>query len=159
MKKVKLILGVISIGMLFASCGSDTHENHEGHDDHSMMKNYEGHDHDMEESNELKLNDGKKWKINQEMMVHIDDMKTQVSKFSKGNKKDYAALGKSLTENTNLLTSSCTMTGESHNELHKWLHPYIEIVGELSEAEDEKEAAEELGKIQESITTFNQFFE
>lgn len=158
MKKTKIIVALFSVGLLMASCDSKGHDEHSEQDDHTEMESHEGHDHD-EASKELGLNDGQKWKINPEMMVHLDDMKSQVSTFDAASKKDYAALGESLSANINLLTSSCTMTGESHDELHKWLHPYIELVGELSEAKDDASAKVVFGKIQKSIATFNQFFE
>jgi len=57
-----------------------------------------------------------------------------------------------------LLTPNCTMTGKSHDELHKWLLPYIDLVKGLSEAKDETEAARQLENIQISLNTYNQYF-
>ncbi|MBK9047964.1 MAG: hypothetical protein IPL74_15190 [Bacteroidetes bacterium] len=51
------------------------------------------------------------------------------------------------------------MKGKAHDELHKWLLPYIDLVKELSEAKDETEAAKQFENIQTSFTTFNQYFQ
>lgn len=47
------------------------------------------------------------------------------------------------------------MKGEAHDELHKWLLPYIELVDHFSK----DKSNENLAKIQESFTTFNQYFQ
>ena len=39
------------------------------------------------------------------------------------------------------------MKGKAHDELHKWLLPYIDLVKELSEAKDETEAEKNNFKI------------
>ena len=47
------------------------------------------------------------------------------------------------------------MKVQAHDELHKWLVPYMELVDNL-----EKEASEAQFKaIQNSYTTFNQYFQ
>ena len=51
------------------------------------------------------------------------------------------------------------MKGKAHDELHKWLLPYIDLVKELSEAKDETEASKHFENIQISFTTFNQYFQ
>jgi hypothetical protein len=50
------------------------------------------------------------------------------------------------------------MTGKAHDELHKWLLPYIDLVGELEVAENEAEAAEFFEEIEQSFHTFNEYF-
>ncbi|MBK8111874.1 MAG: hypothetical protein IPO65_01705 [Saprospiraceae bacterium] len=51
------------------------------------------------------------------------------------------------------------MKGKAHDELHKWLLPYIDLVKELSAAKNETEATKQFENIQISFTTFNQFFQ
>jgi hypothetical protein len=51
------------------------------------------------------------------------------------------------------------MSGMAHDELHKWLVPYITEVNALSEAENETEARNAYVKIQDSFKTFNQYFQ
>lgn len=51
------------------------------------------------------------------------------------------------------------MKGKAHDELHKWLLPYIDLVKEFSESKDETTLNEQFQKIQTSFTTFNQYFQ
>jgi hypothetical protein len=159
MKKVKILVAVISAGMLFASCESSDHENHEDQENHSEMESHEGHDHHDEAAKELSLNEGAKWAVNSEMMVHVRAMEKRITDFAASNTKNYSALASDLDKSIGELTSSCTMTGESHDQLHLWLLPQIKLVEELTAAKNDKEAATEFAKIQTSMVTFNQFFE
>ena len=88
-------------------------------------------------------------------MEHIRNMEKDVTAFAGNSDKEYTQLATSLKTNLNLLTSNCTMKVQAHDELHKWLVPYIELVDNL-----EKEASEAQFKaIQNSYTTFNQYFQ
>jgi hypothetical protein len=51
------------------------------------------------------------------------------------------------------------MSGMAHDELHKWLVPYITEVNSLSEAENEIETIKTFKNIQESFKTFNKYFQ
>ena len=107
----------------------------------------------------LELNNGEKWTINAEMLPAIETSEKLISDFAADDKKDYKALAKKLKENNQLLISSCTMKGKSHDELHKWLHPYMALINELEDAENLDEASQVFGKIQQSFETFNQYFQ
>ena len=93
------------------------------------------------------------------MITHIRNMENDVVSFAKVEQKDYKSLSEKLQSNIDLLTSNCTMKGKAHDELHKWLLPYIDLVKELSEAKDETEASKHFENIQISFTTFNQYFQ
>ena len=86
-------------------------------------------------------------------------MENDVISFAKVEQKDYKVLSEKLQASIDLLTSNCTMTGQAHDELHKWLLPYMDLVEELSEAINEAEALQQFEKIQTSFTTFNQYFQ
>ena len=65
-------------------------------------------------------------------------MESDVKSFSETKHNDFKEFhqhAENLQKNINLLTSNCTMSGEAHDELHKWLIPYMELVNKLSEAE------------------------
>lgn len=51
------------------------------------------------------------------------------------------------------------MSGKSHDELHKWLHPYMGLIDELESSNDETQANQTLEKIEASFKTFNQYFQ
>ena len=92
------------------------------------------------------------------MLVHIRIMETEVNLFKKSETKDYKLLAKKLQENIESLTSNCTMTGKAHDELHKGLLPYIDLVTDLSDASDKALEMKNYENIEASFKTFNQFF-
>lgn len=116
------------------------------------------HHHDGE-TETIQLNNGEKWNVDTPMLLHIRKMESDVLAFGQAEQKDYDALTAKLQTNIDLLTSGCTMKGQAHDELHKWLLPYINLVNELSEAKDETEAAKHFEIIKASFVTFNQYFQ
>jgi len=107
----------------------------------------------------LVLNDGEKWVVNPEMMVHLRNAEQAVDTYYAEESADYRTLAGELQENINLLISSCTMKGKAHDELHNWLLPYIKTVKALSKSEEAAEASMLVEKIRESFIEFNQYFE
>jgi 50S ribosomal subunit-associated GTPase HflX len=107
----------------------------------------------------IELNNGEKWKVDANMITHIRNMENDIIAVSNVERKDYKSLAEKLQSNIDLLTSNCTMKGKAHDELHKWLLPYIDMVKELSEAKDETKASKQFENIQISFTTFNQYFQ
>jgi hypothetical protein len=97
--------------------------------------------------------------VDDNMMIYIQHMEADIKSFALNDQKDYQLLADELQKNVNLLTSNCTMSGQAHDELHKWLVPYITEVNAFSEAENEKEASKIFKNIQESFKTFNQYFQ
>ena len=153
MKKITILIPVISL-FLF-SCGNTSNEKSNEQTETAI---HEEHQHD-EESEIIELNNGEKWKVAANMITHIRNMENDVISFAKVEQKDYKSLSEKLQSNIDLLTSNCTMKGKAHDELHKWLLPYIDLVKELSEAKDETEASKHFENIQTSFTAFNQYFQ
>jgi hypothetical protein len=103
----------------------------------------------------LQLNNGEKWTVNPEMLVHISKMDSTISSFSESENGDIENLGVSLQENVDNLINSCTMEGDAHNELHKWLMPHIGLLKELKKSQD----SELVSELNTSMEEFNTFFE
>jgi len=116
-------------------------------------------EHQHDENETIELNNGEKWKVDENMITHIHNMENDLSNFKGTTLTEYKTLSENLQKNVDLLTSNCTMKGKAHDELHKWLLPYIDLVKELSEAKDEIKAAKQLEYIQTSFSTFNQYFQ
>ena len=89
----------------------------------------------------IELDNGQKWKVNPEMMPPIQASIQAIKAFEGQELNSYKELAKILGDNNQTLISSCTMTGKSHDELHKWLHPYIGMVDKLANAKNQKVAA------------------
>ncbi|MBP9185516.1 MAG: hypothetical protein KBE91_00570 [Bacteroidia bacterium] len=115
--------------------------------------------HEATEKLEINLNNGAKWAVNKEMMVYVRNSEGLVDTYINAPKKDYAALAKELNSTVGLLTKSCTMKGQSHEELHVWLHPYMQLIKDLGNAKNEEEASQIVNALQASFVMFNQYFE
>ena len=72
---------------------------------------------------------------------------------------DFKSLATDLKSSDNRLISSCTMDGRSHEELHLWLAPHLNLVSKLSKAGSPEEAEKVIGQLGNSFATFNQYFE
>ena len=153
MKKITILIPVISL-FLF-SCGNISNDKSK-----EQTETVTHQEHQQESQTEIiELNKGEKWKVDVNMIIHIRNMENDVISFAKEEQKDYKSLVEKLQSNIDLLTSNCTMKGKAHDELHKWLLPYIDRVKELSEAKDKSEASKQFENIQTSFITFNQYFQ
>lgn len=108
---------------------------------------------------DINLNNGEKWKVNSEMTPHIEKGSEILNAFISQHDKDYLKLAESLKEQNEALIQSCTMKGESHDELHKWLHPHMELIEELANAKDFNEAEPVITKLENSFKTFHNHFQ
>ena len=151
----KIIIALAVISLFLFSCGNTSNEKSK---EQAETVIHEEHQHN-DEMQTIELNNGEKWKVDDNMITHIRNMENDVVSFAKVEQKDYKSLSEKLQSNIDLLTSNCTMKGKAHDELHKWLLPYIDLVKELSEAKDETEASKQFENIQNSFITFNQYFQ
>ena len=151
----KLILTFAVGSLLLYSCGNSTNEKSNNQTEVAEQNN---HHHD-DESEAIELNNGEKWKVDANMITHIRNMENDINHFANVEQKDFKSLAEKLQANIDLLTSNCTMTGQAHDELHKWLLPYMDLVDELSVAEDKIEAEKQFQNIQSSFKTFNHYFQ
>ncbi len=131
MKKIHIIL----LGLLLLAC----HSNHQ--------------------ESKLSLNNGEKWKVNTEMKPFIDKETALLNNFIAKMDTDYLKLAKNLKVENNNLIKSCTMKGESHDELHKWLYPHIQLIDSLSKTNDPENAKLLVDQIDQSFKVFNNYFE
>lgn len=107
----------------------------------------------------LELNKGKKWKVHEKMLSYIRAMEKDLAQFENNKSQDYKKLAKKLQKNIDGLTSNCTMKGKAHDELHKWLLPFIANVKALSEEEHEQALLERVAEIKKSFIVFNTYFQ
>ncbi len=153
MKNITLSLIVISL-FLF-SCGNTSKEKSK---EETETVTHKEHQHNAEIQT-IELNNGEKWNVDTNMITHIRNMENDIISFAKVEQKDYTSLSNKLQSNIDLLTSNCTMKGKAHDELHKWLLPYIDLVKELSEVKVETESEKQFQKIENSFIIFNQYFQ
>lgn len=171
MKKVNVLALVVS-GLFLWSCGSTSNSeagSHAGdgvaeHDAHAHdhSDHAEADHHFNESSDPLELNDGARWVVNEEMKPFVNQGSELVDGYLESHDSDqsgYVGLASELREQNQLLIQNCTMTGKSHDELHKWLHPHMALVEELAGASDQAEAKQWTERLQASYSQYHQFFQ
>lgn len=161
MKKYFAILIVVVIGITYG-CNNPVHEENSEISNTKSLPSSKESEHQHSEIDSIELNNGAKWKVVSEMIVHIRNMESDINRFSETTHpelKDFTQLGASLQKNVDLLTSNCTMEGKAHDELHKWLLPYIDMVDKLNKSKNNDEALRIFEEIKASYKTFNLYFE
>ncbi len=143
MKKIFFIV-TMGIAVVFLSCSNNEESSQNG----EQIKNTYG----------IELVNNQKWEVNEEMMIHIENMESDIQSTSGEVDPNLEELGSKLDDHIGLLTSNCTMTGQAHDELHKWLLPFIELVSGLNEASTGELQEESFQLIKESMNEFNAYF-
>lgn len=152
MKKLTHMILLMIGGALFVGCDDNKKtEEKEEKEAEVVVKD----DQQKESPEQLTLNEGEKWKVNEEMMPYITKSEQMVNDFEG---EDYQALAEDLLKLNNKLISSCTMKGTSHDQLHKWLRPHIELLKEFKAQDDPTQSAEMLEEIKDSFKVFHQYF-
>ncbi|MEP7266434.1 MAG: hypothetical protein ABI844_02325 [Saprospiraceae bacterium] len=150
-----ITISLIAISLFLYSCGNTMKEKSK---EQSETVTHEEHQHN-DEMKSIELNNGVKWKVDDNMIIHIRNMEGDVNAFKVKSTNDYVALAEKIKSNIELLTSNCTMKGQAHDELHKWLLPFIELSDEFSDSKKEQESAAVYQKIETSFILFNTYFE
>lgn len=161
----KNILTIVAVcGLLVYGCGDHDGHSHEGHshDGHShneQVEHADHDDHDDEAAEEIVLNEGKKWEVNAEMKPFIANAEKLLKQYIDSKGTDYKKLAEQLSAENSSLINSCTMDGKSHDELHKWLHPHLELVDELKNEDNAADAKEVVSELEQSFVTFHTYFQ
>jgi hypothetical protein len=155
MQKLKIILSALILSLILISCGNTAKE---------ITKDQHGKEAQISQSDEkenstIKLNQNEKWLINEEMKPFITDSESILIDYITQGTNDYKALATQLKENNSKLIKSCTMQGESHDELHKWLHQHMDLIAALEKAENIETAQQTVNQLKESFITFNTYFQ
>lgn len=110
-------------------------------------------------TSDLTLNNGEKWKVNTEMKPHIEQGNEILNDYLVQKRTNYQKLAEDLKSQNSSLIKSCTMKGKSHDELHKWLHPHMGLIEDLSNASNLKEAELIVAQIEQSFKIYKNYFE
>ena len=160
MKKLSHFLLITVFSSWMACNQAEKNESEDHHMEHASEEvHHEGHDH--ESSDALMLDKGKKWMVDDPTRMHVSNMEKAIQDpaIEKADMQFYQSLAGFLKENIGKLTADCSMTGQSHDELHKWLYPFIESTKEFSEAKNTEQASASLTKLKQSLAKFHEFFE
>jgi hypothetical protein len=145
--------------ILLIACGpSETVDNPSDKDTASIVPIVE-----EKADDRINLDNGSKWKVDEKMMSFINEIETNAIDFSKNAKEKsmemYQQLSTSINNNLDSLTSNCTMSGQAHDELHKWLLPFLELSEEFSISETLAESDSLYNQILNSLGEFHEYFE
>lgn len=135
--KIYIISIAVFVALLATSCGN-SHKSHN------------------QEAVQIELNNGQKWKVNLEMTPYILEAEQILLQY---NDNDYIALAEQLKNKNKGLIKSCTMDGKSHEELHKWLHPHMQLIDALEDAENKEEADKLISELNASFQTYHNYFQ
>lgn len=150
MKKVKgLLILWVAAGLI--SCDSKQPENESIEVEMEQV---------TDQQSPIALNENnEKWAVNEEMKPFVNEGVRLVNDFLESNDEDFETLIQKLNEQNSQLIESCTMTGRSHDELHKWLHPHLEVVKKIGEAQNPNEAKEVVEAVKLSYQVYDEYFQ
>ncbi|MFV0178326.1 hypothetical protein OBK28_01920 [Empedobacter falsenii] len=148
----KTIVVAMSV-MLFWNCNTTSEKNAM----QSEVQDETAHQHN-ENSDIIELNNGEKWKVNEEMKPFVSKGEELVNTYIQTNGTDYKLLAEEIKSENSKLIKSCTMQGKSHDELHKWLLPHLEIVKTLETETDSAKATHAVTNLQQSYQDYHKNF-
>jgi hypothetical protein len=134
--KIYIVFIAVLIALLPTSCGN-SHKSHN------------------QEAVQIELNNGQKWNVNSEMTPYILDAEQILMDYNGSNQK---GLAEQLNAKNKGLIKSCTMDGKSHEELHKWLHPHMQLIDALEDAKNKAETDQIISELKESFQTYHNYF-
>lgn len=151
MKNKALFIAVIAISLFAASCGNKATEK-------TNAAATAHHDH-IQKSEAIELNNGQKWQVNVEMVPFILGSEKILNDYVSAGSNDWSLLATQLKEKNSGLIKSCTMKGKSHDELHKWLHPHMELINAMSQAKSGTDAEVLISELKKSFEAFHLYFQ
>lgn len=92
-------------------------------------------------------------------MRHIRNLEKDVDALEASEEKDHAGLAAKIDGHTRQLISECTMEGESHEALHDWLMPFLQLNKDYAAAPGTTAKSAKLEEIQDSLAAFRERFE
>lgn len=137
---------------LFLGCGhsKDSAHNH----DHGSHSEHSG-------DAQIMLDNGKKWKVDDETKLRIENIRGLLKEFQSQKKtlalSDYNAIGTKVGTEIDGIIKGCSLTGQAHDELHKLLAMFFPELNNLR-SNDLDMAKDGLKNIQELIVQFDIFF-
>jgi hypothetical protein len=152
MKNLILFIYLPAFIILMSACSDSSNINDEG-------KNAKTEQIKAQNELDIELNEGQKWQVNEEMKPPLQRSEIALNKYEAESSEDYEILAQQLKSNNDELVKTCTMKGESHDQLHKWLHPHMKLTNSLITAENQKEADQIIEQLKSSFDTYHQYFQ
>lgn len=117
--------------------------------------------HHQEHADELSLNKGTKWQVDENTRIHAAALIEKTDAFHKktnADLTDYHLFAGDMQQEINRLVNDCKMKGEDHDALHRWLEPVLQDVSVLKETNSSGAGKQAAQTLTEKIKKFNQYF-
>lgn len=150
---MKKILGFGLAGVLIWSCGTPPENTSE------MQVAATPATAPVSETEDIALNNGRKWQVKADMSPHILKGEALVDAYVQQNQTDYKKLAQEVDAQNSQLIDNCSMEGASHDALHKWLQPHLELVDQLGKETDPEKAQQTALQLQRSYQQYHQYFQ
>ncbi len=146
--KTTPIIAIFLSALLVTACGTSdaTHEAH-GPGTPETGNEHGGH------GGPVQLSNGEPWAANTETTHGVNSMLALVNGYDTAT-GDGAVLKEELTAEFNDIFAKCTMTGESHKQLHNYLTPVHGMLDKLGT----KPTAADLSELSTYLGTYGQYF-
>ncbi len=152
MKRIINIFLMLLIASFVISCENHSADEHEHSATEETAENHHG------DGNVLSLNNGELWTANHETTFGINSMISLMDSFSEKESVDaYTILKNKLEEEFNMIFQKCTMTGESHNQLHNYLQPMTEMFDGIGSS-DLNVCQTNFDKLNKHLAEYSNFF-
>ncbi|WP_295801071.1 hypothetical protein [Mucilaginibacter sp.] len=109
-------------------------------------------------SEELVLNNGAKWKIDQATGNNVARLQQIVKKVNGHKLADFHQAGTSLQAGIDQMIKECRMKGPDHLALHKWLEPLMGQISQLNQATNAVSAKIHFSEVKKRLNIFHQYF-
>lgn len=149
----KIWIPLLCLGLL-TGCEQNTTQEETIKKDQTAIENVEAETHQA-----LQLSENGRWQVNEEMIPFIAEGEKLIQDFVEQQNSDFEQLAQQLEDINNKLITSCTMTGESHDQLHNWLHPHLKLVADLKINPTKETAQRVMEQLNLSYEEYHKFFE
>ncbi len=122
-RKVNLIFSFVLLSFLISGCDKKVQD--------------KTTDNQVSYENSLTLNNGAKWEANKETTIGMDNMLKLITQINI-DEVDTKALAEKLDAEFKYIVKKCTMTGESHDQLHYYILPLKDKIDRLKNANNTK---------------------
>lgn len=147
--------------LLACNQGTDkpTVDEHKGHD-HATMETEGKHEDEIQGA--LALNNGAKWKSDENTKRNVSELRAIASGFKEKNDPqtgDYRQAGDRLSEGLNIMIKECKMRGVDHDALHLWLDPLLKEVNQLQKVGETSSGKDIFNSVDTRLNVYENYFE
>lgn len=110
-------------------------------------------------SEELHLNGDQKWNVSPHMIAHLDSIENLILSNENLDNMTGQSLANAIDSQLKLVTQSCDMQGEAHEQLHLWLLPFWDLVDQLATSEGQENQVKLVNELITSMNSYHTYFE